>query len=225
MNYACRMAAPDRPSRRIHPAWVVLGSMTLCMAVASGLRAVFGVYVKPLEAEFGWSRGAISGVAALSLLILGAVGPFAGRLADRWGPRRVTLLAVGLLGVGAIGASAIHTLWQAYLTTGVLMGIGAGGLGLATGSVIAARWFETRRGLAIGLAAGGSNLRLTDPGAADAGLDVADAVAVEVDHDLEVLGVPAVHGRHPAEVKAPLGHRAASAVDQRPAPRRRHLLD
>ena len=109
---------------RIHPAWIVLGAMTLCMAVASGLRAVFGVYVKPLEAEFGWSRGAISGVAALSLLILGAVGPFAGRLADRWGPRRVTLLAVGLLGAGAIGASAIHALWQAYLTTGVLMGVG-----------------------------------------------------------------------------------------------------
>ena len=78
--------------------------MTLCMAAASGLRAVFGVYVKPLEAEFGWSRGAISGVAALSLLILAAVGPLAGRLADRWGPRRVTLFAVGLLGVGAIGA-------------------------------------------------------------------------------------------------------------------------
>jgi predicted MFS family arabinose efflux permease len=35
------------------------------------------------------------------------------------------------------------------------MGVGAGGLGLATGSVIAARWFETRRGLAIGIAAGG----------------------------------------------------------------------
>ena len=150
-----RMTARTTLSFRIHPAWFVLGSMTLCMAIASGLRAVFGVYVKPLEAEFGWGRGAISGVAALSLLILGAVGPLAGRLADRWGPRRVTLFSVGLLGMGAIGASAIHTLWQAYLTTGVLMGLGSGGLGLATGSVIAARWFERRRGLAIGIAAGG----------------------------------------------------------------------
>jgi MFS family permease len=155
MDYASGMIAPDRSSSRIHPAWIVLAAMTLCMAVASGLRAVFGIYVKPLEAEFGWSRSAISGGAALLLLILGAVGPLAGRLADRWGPRRVTLFAVGLLGVGAIGAAAIQTLWQAYLTTGILMGLGSGGLGLATGSVIAARWFESRRGLAIGIAAGG----------------------------------------------------------------------
>jgi MFS family permease len=155
MHYACGMTTAASSLHRIHPAWIVLGAMTLCMAVASGVRAVFGVYVKPMEAEFGWSRAAISGVAALSLLLLGAVGPLAGRLADRWGPRRVTLLAVVLLGVGAIGAAAVQSLWQAYLTTGLLMGIGSGGLGLATGSVIAIRWFEGRRGLAIGIAAGG----------------------------------------------------------------------
>src|SRR5262245_56275189 len=99
------MIAPTGSAHRIHPAWIVLAAMTLAMAVASGLRAVFGVYVKPLEAEFGWTRGSISGVAALSLLLLGAVGPFAGRLADRWGPRRVTLLAVVLLCGGSMGAA------------------------------------------------------------------------------------------------------------------------
>jgi MFS family permease len=142
-------------SSRIHPAWVVLIAVTVCMMASSGLRSVFGVYIKPLEAEFGWTRGALSGVAAISLLLLGAAGPFAGRLADRWGPRRVILLSLVLLGVGAIGAAAVSALWQLYVTTGLLMGIGAGGLGLATGSVIAARWFEARRGLAIGIAAGG----------------------------------------------------------------------
>jgi MFS family permease len=139
----------------VHPAWIVLTVITVCMGASSGLRAVFGIYIKPIEAEFGWTRGALSGVAALSLLLLGAIGPLAGRLADRWGPRRVTVVALMLLGGGAIGASAVHALWQAYLTTGVLIGIGSGGIGLATGSVIAARWFETRRGLAIGIAAGG----------------------------------------------------------------------
>jgi MFS family permease len=140
---------------RIHPAWIVLIALTVCMMASSGLRSVFGVYIKPLEAEFGWTRGALSGVAAVSLLLLGAAGPFAGRLADRWGPRRVIGLSLVMLGGGAVGAAAVSALWQLYVTTGLLMGVGAGGLGLATGSVIATRWFEARRGLAIGIAAGG----------------------------------------------------------------------
>src|SRR5207247_1720443 len=40
-------------------------------------------------------------------------------------------------------------------TTGLLMALGAGGLAITTGSTVAARWFEARRGVAIGIAAGG----------------------------------------------------------------------
>src|SRR2546430_12308597 len=56
---------------RVHPAWIVLGALTVCMLAGSGLRSVFGVYIKPMEAEFGWTRGALSGAAAVSLLLLG----------------------------------------------------------------------------------------------------------------------------------------------------------
>src|SRR5881628_568375 len=141
--------------RRIHPAWVVLGAVTLCMMAGSGLRSVFCVYIKPMEAEFGWGRGALSGAAAVSLLLLGAAGPLVGRLADRWGPRRVVAVALVLLGAGAIGAAFVQRLWHVYLTTGLLMALGAGGLALTTASTVAARWFEARRGVAIGIAAGG----------------------------------------------------------------------
>lgn len=141
--------------RGLHPAWVVLAALTVVMLAASGLRSIFGVYIKPLEADFGWSRGSLSVAAAISLLLLGAVGPLVGRLADRWGPRRVVLIGLLLLGAGTLGFAGVGTLWQVYLTAGLLMALGSGGLGLATGSAVAARWFETRRGLAIGLAAGG----------------------------------------------------------------------
>jgi len=146
---------PVTPRPRLHPAWIVLGGVTLCMMAGSGLRSVFGVYIRPMEAEFGWGRGALSGAAAISLLLLGAAGPVVGRLADRWGPRRVVGVSLLLLGAGAIGASYVQTLWHVYLTTGLLMALGAGGLALTTGSTIAARWFEARRGVAIGIAAGG----------------------------------------------------------------------
>jgi MFS family permease len=141
--------------RRIHPAWIVLGAVTLCLLASTGIRAVFGVYIKPMETELGWSRGALSGAAAISLLLLGATGPFAGRLADRWGPRRVIVLALLLLGAGTIASAFVQSLWHIYVTAGVLMAVGAGGAALSTGSAVVARWFDTRRGFAIGLAAGG----------------------------------------------------------------------
>jgi len=140
---------------RVHPAWIVLGALTVCMLAGSGLRSVFGVYIKPMEAEFGWTRGALSGAAAVSLLLLGAVGPFVGRLADRWGPRNVIAISLFVLALGAIGSSFIQKLWHVYVMTGVFMALGAGGVALTTGSTVVARWFEARRGLAIGIAAGG----------------------------------------------------------------------
>jgi len=138
----------------VYYGWIVLGAVVFVMLAASGIRAVFGVFIKPIEAEFGWTRAQLSGAAALSLFVLGAVGPMVGWLADVWGPRRVMLLSTIVLGVGAVLASFVGHLWQMYGTAGVLMAAGAGGLGIATTSTIAARWFVARRGLIVGILGG-----------------------------------------------------------------------
>src|SRR2546423_8230198 len=127
--------------RRLHPAWIVLGALTMAMMAASGLRAVFGVYIKPMEAEFGWSRGALSGAAAISLLLLGAAGPFVGWLADRVGPRRVIIAAIVVLGAGSVASAFVQKLWHVYVTAGLLMSFAAGALAMTTGSTIVTRWF------------------------------------------------------------------------------------
>src|SRR5256885_7942633 len=111
--------------RRLHPAWIVLGALTLCMLASTGVRAVFGVYIKPIEDEMHWSRGALSTAAAVSLLLLGAAGPFAGRLADRWGPARVIVLALTLLGVGSIASGFVTKLWHLFVTAGGVIAVRA----------------------------------------------------------------------------------------------------
>ena len=138
-----------RTGKPLYYGWIVLGAVVFVMLAASGIRAVFGVFIKPIEAEFGWTRAQLSGAAALSLFVLGAVGPMVGWLADVWGPRRVMLLSTIVLGVGAVLASFVGHLWQMYGTAGVLMAAGAGGLGIATASTITARWFVARRDLIV----------------------------------------------------------------------------
>jgi MFS family permease len=133
----------------------VLGATTVILLAGSGVRSSFGIFIKPMEAEFGWDRVALSVVASLSLFLYGAMGPIVGRLADRWGPRGVLVAAVILLGTGAIGSSAIASLWQLYLTAGIITALGAGGAAMSVAASLATRWFDTRRGLVLGIAGGG----------------------------------------------------------------------
>lgn len=140
---------------RVHNAWVVLGAVTLVLLAASGVRSSFGVFIRPMEAEFGWNRTSLSAVASLSLFLYGAVGPVAGRLADRWGPRGVMAIATLLLGAGTLGAGPVASLGQLYLTVGIVAALGAGGAAMSVAASVTSRWFDTRRGLVLGLAGGG----------------------------------------------------------------------
>ncbi|HZU05051.1 MAG TPA: MFS transporter [Chloroflexota bacterium] len=140
---------------RLHYAWVVVAVTFLAIFVSSGVRSSFGVYVKPLEEEFGWDRAAVSGVAALSLLLYGVAQPLVGSLVDRFGSRAILTGSLVLLGVGALGSALIHELWQLYLTYGLFVSLASGGPSTVTVSAIAAHWFLVRRGLVVGVATSG----------------------------------------------------------------------
>src|SRR5947209_6090985 len=80
-----------------HYAWVVSVVTFLVLLVAAGVRTAPGVFIKPFEAEFGWSRGSISLAVAVSLFAYGLGGPLGGSLVDRFGPRRVMLGGLSLI--------------------------------------------------------------------------------------------------------------------------------
>lgn len=140
---------------QVHYGWIVLLAVGVVMLAGSGVRASFGIFIRPMEEEFGWSRTSLSLVASLSLVLYGAVGPLVGRFSDRWGPRSVLAAAAVLLGLGTLGSSAVSSLPQFFFTAGVVTSIGAGGAALSVAATAVVRWFDARRGLALGAAGAG----------------------------------------------------------------------
>jgi MFS family permease len=133
--------------------WVVLASgVGLAMCYGPIIVPTFGVFLKPLSQEFGRSRTQISLAFSLGTLGLALAAPFLGWLVDRFGARRVILPAVLLFGLSVLSLAFLSThLWHLYLIY-LLMGVvGSGTTGVPYAKVIA-RWFDRRRGLALGLA-------------------------------------------------------------------------
>ncbi len=145
------MLSSRAPATRVHYAWVIVGITFLALLVAAGVRAAPGILIKPLEAEFGWDRASISLAVAISILTFGLGGPLSGSLVDRFGPRRVMLGGLLVVGVGLLPLLILTELWQFHLFWGLAVGVGTGAVGNVLGATIAHRWFVRHRGLVIGL--------------------------------------------------------------------------
>ena len=135
----------------MHYAWVVLGVMFFAALCAMGVRSAPGVIIVPLQKEFGWSVSTISGAISLNILLLGVLAPFMAGFMQSVGLKRTVMSCLALLTAGMALSIFMTEPWQLYLTWGLMVGIGAsaGSIGLAT--IIANRWFATRRGMVVGI--------------------------------------------------------------------------
>ncbi len=143
--------------------WVIVFAAAIVTTVGFGSRGVFSVFYVEMLREFSWDRADLAGVYSLGMLIMGVGGTLAGALADRLGPRRFYLLSGLFVGLMFFLASCVETLLHVYLTWGVMGGLSMAALGIAPAQSLVTRWFENRRGLAIGLVGagtGGGNLLL-----------------------------------------------------------------
>ena len=137
--------------RNLHYGWVVAGVTFLTMLVTAGAVGAPGVFIRPLEREFGWDTAEISTALAIRLLLFGLMGPFAAALMNRYGLRRVTLAALALIATGFVSSLAMREVWHLVLLWGVVVGLGTGMTALVLGATVATRWFTHRRGLVVGL--------------------------------------------------------------------------
>ena len=134
--------------------YIIVLSASIIMMLTFGLNYTFGVFFKPLIAEFGWTKAATSAAYSLCTLVAGFLGIFAGRLSDRLGSRIVGIACGFFLGLGFLLLSQINAIWQLYLFYGLIIAAGIGGIWPALLPTVA-KWFVARRGLMTGIVASG----------------------------------------------------------------------
>ncbi|MYD09801.1 MAG: MFS transporter [Chloroflexi bacterium] len=135
--------------RQVYYGWYIALVLAITETVSFGvLYYSFSVFITPMEAELGWTRGEITGAFSLSLLITGFIGVPVGHWLDKRGARL-------LMTAGSIGASLTILLWSQVNTLPeflVLMALkGACGAAILYEPAFAviATWFTNRRGTAM----------------------------------------------------------------------------
>lgn len=141
---------------RFHYGWLVASVLFLCFTLVVGiLQYSFGVFVTPLEEEFGWSRTEINISVAL-FAFTGITAPFIGGILDRVGSRPVMIVSLGLLALSYLLRPWMTELWQFYALSIVGYAGMPGSVMLPVGKLIGI-WFPESRGRALGLTAMGAN--------------------------------------------------------------------
>jgi MFS family permease len=137
--------------RRRHYAWLIVLVTFVTLITTAGFRATPGVLIVPLQEEFGWSRGTISVAVSIGLVLFGLTAPFSAALMERFGVRRVMLIALATIATGASLTTLMNAPWQLDLLWGVVVGSATGAVSVPLAATVANRWFEQRRGLVTGI--------------------------------------------------------------------------
>jgi OFA family oxalate/formate antiporter-like MFS transporter len=137
--------------------WIQLWLGVLCMALIANLQYAWTLFVDPMHVAKGWSLAEIQWAFSIFIATETWLTPAAGALVDRLGPRNGPGLIIGvgglLVGIGWVINACADSLVLLYIGAAV-SGTGAGAV-YATCVGNAVKWFPDRRGLAVGLTAGG----------------------------------------------------------------------
>lgn len=137
--------------RNIHYGWAMIAVTFVTALVSAAAVGAPGVFIVPLQKEFGWSTAEISSAMSIRFVLFGLMAPFAAALMNRYGLRNVTLSALLVVVASLLLSLGMTQVWQLMLLWGVTVGIGTGMTALVLGATVASRWFNARRGLVVGI--------------------------------------------------------------------------
>ena len=134
---------------------VATGFVGMGLSYAMFTIFAFGVFVKPLEEEFGWSRGELSFAITMTNFAVVLASPCLGFIIDRFGVRRVLIPSVIMMGLTVASMALLSAnLWHFYALYFLIPFLGAGTLPQSYSRVLIA-WFSRRRGIALGISLAG----------------------------------------------------------------------
>lgn len=144
-------------NKNIFYGWIIVASCTIITAIFVGTRLSFGVFFKSLAGEFQLTRLATSSVASVYMVLSALFAILSGLALDKYGPRIVFLLMGLFTGMSLLLTSQVSSSWQLYLSYSLLLALGTGGsIPVITSTV--SKWFNKKRGLALGFANSGGSI-------------------------------------------------------------------
>ena len=133
-----------------------------CLGVFAGFGSLFiytfGVFLKPLSLEFGWSRAQVSSGFLTAVLAVAICSPFLGRLFDRSPARKIVIpcTLIYALGFASLGLLTSR-LWHFIVILG-LLGIAGNGTTQLGYARVVSTWFDQSRGRALAVVMAGSGV-------------------------------------------------------------------
>ncbi len=148
-----RRPGEDR-QRLFYGYWIVAATFVIQMLVNGCGMYAFSLFVRPLEVAFGWTRAGIMLSLVVYNVVTAAASPVIGRIVDRYGPRRVMAVGALTMGGGLAALSMATQLWHYNIVWG-LVGCGVCATGFIPTTALLFKWFNRRRGLAVGIMGAG----------------------------------------------------------------------
>lgn len=132
----------------VNPWFVVLGTVIVQMGL--GTIYTWSLFNQPLVSKYGWSLNAVAITFSITSLSLAFSTLFASKLQEKWGLRKLIMIAGLALGLGLILSSQASSLILLYVLAGVVVGY-ADGTAYITSLSNLIKWFPERKGLIAGI--------------------------------------------------------------------------
>ncbi|MBJ8082634.1 OFA family MFS transporter [Bacillus cereus group sp. N14] len=133
---------------KVNPWLVVLGTVIVQMGL--GTIYTWSLFNQPLVSKYGWSLNAVAITFSITSLSLAFSTLFASKLQEKWGLRKLIMIAGLALGLGLILSSQASSLILLYVLAGVVVGY-ADGTAYITSLSNLIKWFPKRKGLIAGI--------------------------------------------------------------------------